>query len=317
MSGARPVLATFRMKLALLLAVTTLVSAGHGWAAQSYTVRGLVLKIDKPNRTLIVSCERISNYMNAMVMPFAVRNSAELDGLDAGTMIQFTLIVDGDSSYITGIRVQKYESVEADPLGARRLSLMAEIANPSSLPPQIKTGDTVPDFSLIDQTRHDVRLSEFRGKIVVMTFMYTHCVLPNFCFRTANNFRLLQKRFADQLGSNLIFISITFDPAHDTPEALAQYGKTWDADPRTWKLLTGHQADIDKISEQFGVSHFADEGLITHSLHTVIIKRDGTLAANLEGNDFSADQLGDLVQTVLGDSSELIRPALFIDRQQR
>jgi protein SCO1/2 len=234
-----------------------------------------------------------------MVMPFTVRESSELDGLSAGTMIQFTLVVDGDSSYITDIRVQKYESEEADPLGARRLGIVAALTDPSSLPPQIKTGESVPDFTLIDQTRHQVSLSEFKGKVVVMTFMYTHCVLPNFCFRTANNFHQLQKRFAGELGTALIFISITFDPTHDTPEAMAQYGKTWNADPKTWKLLTGPQSDIDKISGQFGVTHFPDEGVMIHSLHTVIIKRDGTLAANLEGNQFTADQLGDLVQTVL------------------
>jgi protein SCO1/2 len=296
--------ATAHLLRAIVVALALLSLAGPGRAAQSYTVRGLVLKVDQPNRSLIVSCESIPNYMNAMVMPFTVRHSVDLDGLAAGTMIQFTLVVDGESSYITDIRVQKYESVEADPLGARRLNMIASMADPSSVPPQITTGEPVPDFSLIDQTRHDVSLSQFKGKVVVMTFMYTHCVLPNFCFRTANNFRLLQKRFSGELGTNLIFISITFDPTHDTPEALAQYGKTWSADPKSWKLLTGPQSDIDKIGGQFGVSHFAEEGLITHSLHTVIIKRDGTLAANLEGNQFSADQLGDLVQTVLQDSSK-------------
>ena len=309
MNGAKPSPASVHIRPALFLAVALLSIAANARAAQSYTVRGLVLKVDKPNRSLIVSCESIPNYMNAMVMPFAVRNSVELDGLDAGRMIQFTLVVDGNVSFITGIRVLKYESVEADPLGARRLNLIAEMANPSSAPAAMKVGASVPDFSLIDQNRHDVTLSEFKGKVVVMTFMYTHCVLPNFCFRTANNFRLLQKRFADQLGRDLIFISITFDPAHDTPDALAQYGKTWNADPISWKLLTGPQADIDKISGQFGVSHFANEGLITHSLHTVVIKRDGTLAANLEGNEFNADQLGDLVQAVLKDPGEANSPS--------
>jgi protein SCO1/2 len=299
MSAAQPNTKTVHVKRALVLAAAILFFAGPSRAAQSYTVRGLVLKVDQPNRSLLVSCERIPDYMNAMVMPFTVRNSAELDGLDAGTMIQFTLVVDGESSYITGIRVQKYESVEADPLGARRLNILAQMADPSSVTPQIKIGQSVPDFSLTDQNRHGVTLSQFKGKVVVMTFMYTHCVLPNFCFRTANNFHQLQKRFADQLGSNLVFMSITFDPVHDTPDALVQYGKTWSADPKSWKLLTGPQSDIDKISGQFGVSHFADEGLMIHSLHTVIIKRDGTLAANLEGNQFNADQLGDLVQAVL------------------
>jgi protein SCO1 len=302
MSGAKRNSVANPVKRTFLLALAFLCLVKGGWAAQNYTVRGLVLKIDKPNRALIVSCERIPNYMNAMVMPFTVRNASELDGLDAGTMIQFTLVVDGNSSYITRIRIQKYESVEADPLGARRLNMIARMADPSSVPAQIKAGDAVPDFSLIDQNRQRVALSQFKGKVVVMTFMYTHCVLPNFCFRTANNFRQLQKRFAGQLGSNLIFISITFDPSHDTPAALAQYGKTWNADPKSWKLLTGPQAEIDKVSAQFGVNYLAEEGLITHSLHTVVIKRDGTLAANLEGNDFNADQLGDLVQAVLIDN---------------
>jgi len=302
MNGTKPSSVAVRFRRALILAVGFLSFVGSGSAAQNYTVRGLVLKVDKPNRSVVVSCERIPNYMNAMVMPFTVRDSAELDGLDAGTMIQFTLVVDGNSYYITGIRIQKYESVEADPLGARRLNMIAAMADPSSVPAQIKTGDAVPDFSLIDQNRQRVALSKFKGKVVVMTFMYTHCVLPNFCFRTANNFRQLQKRFADQLGTSLIFISITFDPGHDTPAALAEYGKTWNANPNTWKLLTGPQAEIDKVSGQFGVSYFAEEGLMTHSLHTVVIKRDGTLAANLEGNDFTADQLGDLVQTVLTDN---------------
>jgi len=297
-------------KGALLLAMAlSLLSAGPARAAQTYTVRGLVLKVDQANRSLVVSCEKIPNYMDAMVMPFTVRNSTELDGLAPGTMIQFTLVVDGDSAYVTGIRIQKYESAEADPLGAQRLNLLVGIDNPSSVEPQIKIGESVPDFSLIDQQRHNVTLSEFRGKVVVLTFMYTRCVLPNFCFRTANNFHRLQKRFADQLGRNLIFMSITFDPTHDTPEALAKYAKTWDADPKSWKVLTGSQTAIDKISGQFGVSHFADEGLIIHSLHTVIINRDGTMAANLEGNDFNADQLGDLVQSVLDGAPKPSTPA--------
>ncbi len=297
-------------KGALLLAMAlSLLFAGRARAAQTYTVRGLVLKVDEPNRSLVVSCERIPDYMDAMVMPFTVRNSAELDGLAPGTMIQFTLVVDGDSSYVTGIRIQKYESVEADPLGAQRLNLLVGMDDPSSAEPQIKAGESVPDFSLIDQERHDVTLAQFRGKVVVVTFMYTHCVLPNFCFRTANNFHRLQKRFADQLGRNLIFMSITFDPTHDTPETLAKYGKTWDADPKSWKVLTGSQTEIDKICGQFGVSHFADEGLIIHSLHTVIINRDGTMAANLEGNDYSADQLGDLVQAVLDGAPKPSIPA--------
>jgi len=217
-------------------------------------------------------------------------------------MIDFTLIVDHASSYIAGIHVHRYEGIEPDPLGARRLKVLAGIADPSTAQQEIKLGDAVTGFSLMDQNRENVSLGQFRGQVVALTFTYTHCVLPNFCFRIANNFRQLQKRFAGQLGRNLTFITITFDPAHDTPEVMAQYGKTWNANQQGWRLLTGSPAEIARFSRQFGLSYWPDEGVMTHSLHTIIVDRNGTLAADLEGNEFSAKQLGDLIEAELARS---------------
>jgi protein SCO1/2 len=90
-----------------------------------------------------------------------------------------------------------------------------------------------------------------------------------------------------------------FDPQRDHPDVLAKYAKTWKADPATWHFLTGSVPDIQHVSNMFGVDYFPDEGLMDHSLHTAIINRQGKLVANLEGNQFTAEQLGDLVQTVL------------------
>ncbi len=82
-------------------------------------------------------------------------------------------------------------------------------------------------------------LSELRGKVVAINFIYTSCALPNFCLRIANNFGVLQKRFRAQLGRDLVLLTVTFDPVHDTPEVLAQYASQWNADPATWHFLTG------------------------------------------------------------------------------
>jgi protein SCO1/2 len=268
-------------------------------ATQTYAVRGLLLKIDERTRSLLISCELIPGYMDAMVMAFNVGDTAQLDNLQVGTLIDFDLVVDGDKSYVQNIRQHHYEGVEADPIAARRLKLLAAISDPENDVPEIQTGAQVPDFTLTDQLGHKVALSDFRGKVVALTFTYTHCVLPNFCFRIANNFRQLQSRFASELGRNLVFLSITFDPAHDTPARMAEYGKTWNADPKSWRLLTGAPAVIDQVSREFGVSYWVDEGVMIHSLHTVLINRDGTVAANLEGNEFTATELGDYIQAVL------------------
>jgi protein SCO1/2 len=242
--------------------------------------------------------------MNAMVMPFTVRDPQELEALAPGTMIEFTLMVEQADSYIEKIHIHKYEGVEQDPLTARRLKLMTSITDTAAPPQGLKVGEKAPDFSLIDQNQQKVALSQFHGKVVAMTFTYTHCVLPNFCFRTANNFRLLQKRFESQLGSNLVLITITFDPAHDTPEVMAQYGKSWNADPKGWRLLSGPPPDVEAVCNHYGISFWADEGLMNHSLHTIVIDRQGNVVADLEGNDFNADQLGDLVQSVLAGNAK-------------
>jgi protein SCO1 len=286
------------MKRIILFIAVAMLLGTSAPAAQHFEARGLILKVDKSRQSLVISCEKIPQYMDAMVMSFAVRNPKELDGLTDGTMVDFTLIVADSSSYIEKIHIHRYEGVEQDPLTARRLKMMAGMTDPSAAAQELKTGDAVPDFHLIDQNRRDVTLSQFSGKVEVLTFVYTHCALPNFCFRVSNNFRQLQKRFADQMGRQLILLTITFDPVHDTPEVLAQYGKTWSANPDSWRLLTGDPSAIAAIGGKFGMSYWADEGLMNHSLHTAVIGRDGKLIANLEGNEYTAGELGDLVATL-------------------
>ena len=287
------------VKRALVLAAALSACAAQGWAAKSYSARGLVLKVDKAHNSLVVSCEKIPGFMDAMAMPFDVRDPQELSALAPGTMIEFTLVVDDDTSYVEKIHIHRYEGVEQDPMAARRLKLMTTIADGASAPPALKIGDKAPDFSLVDQNRQHVSLSQFSGKVVAITFTYTHCALPNFCFRIANNFRRLQKRFADRLGNDLVFMTITFDPAHDTPEVMAKYGKTWNSDPGSWKLLSGPTVEVEEVCNRFGISFWQDEGLMTHSLHTFLVDRRGNLVADLEGNEYSADQLGDLIQAML------------------
>jgi protein SCO1 len=283
----------------VLFSAAVIFFAACAWAGPPYSVKGIVLKVDKPHRTLLVSCQSIPGYMDAMVMPFSVHQSKELAGIVPGVAIDFTLVADERAAYAEDIHVHDFETLEQDPLGARRLKLLDTIVAPAAQTPLINVGQHVPDFALVDQNSQPVTLAQFSGKVVAITFMYTHCPLPNFCFRLTNNFGRLQKRFAQQMGRDLVLLSVTFDPQHDTPEILAKYGDIWKADPKGWRLLTGPQPDIEKLCHELGMNFWPDEGIMAHSLHTVILDRHGNLAANLEGNEFAADQLGDLVQTVM------------------
>jgi protein SCO1 len=284
-----------------LLAATLLayLAAPAATAADRHPAKGMVISVSRPNHRFTASIEEIPGVMKAMTMPFEVRRDAELDGLTPGALVEFTFVVDANESYAEAVKVVRQPSVEQDPFAANRLATLNEIVSGIPVVPALAIGATVPNFTLIDQTNRRVSLASLRGKVVALNFVYTSCALPNFCLRIANHFNVLQKRFANRLGRDLILLTVTFDPAHDTPEVLATYASQWNADPAVWHFLTGPPADIQRVCRLFGVHAFPNEGLMDHSLHTVVIDRRGTLAVNIEGNSYSAVQLGDLTAELL------------------
>ena len=271
------------------------------WAGRTYSASGMVLQVDQEHKTLLVSCDSIPGFMEAMTMPFDVRDAKQLDGLSPGMIIAFTIVAEDHASYAEHIQVRPYKSVEQDPLTARRLKLLNRISNPDTSTQELEIGATVPDFTLIDQVHHRISLSQYAGKVVALNFIYTSCALPNFCYRSANNFGVLQRRFKEQLGRDLVLLTVTFDPQRDHPEQLAHYAEQWKADPKTWHFLTGNVPDVEHVTSMFGMDYFPEEGLMSHSLHTAVINRRGVLVANIEGNRFTTNQLGDLVKTVLSE----------------
>jgi protein SCO1/2 len=237
--------------------------------------------------------------MEAMTMPFSVNDAKVLDGLAPGVMIDFTLVVDKKSSYAEEIRVRPYHSTDREPLEVSRLKVLQGAIAPESTAKVLTIGQPVPNFTLTDQKRRSVSLTQFAGKVVAVNFIYTRCALPEYCYRISNNFGRIQKRFSKQLGRELVLLTITFDPVHDQPEVLAEYARIWKADPQSWRFLTGDAPEVRRVCGLFGVDFWQDEALLTHSIHTAIIDRQGKLVANLEGNQYSAEQLGDLVATVI------------------
>lgn len=262
-----------------------------------HTVTGLVLDVDAAHSRVVVSHEAVPNVMPAMTMPFEVRRSKELAGVATGMLIEFTLVIGTDTSYAEGVRIVRYASIEQDPLTARRLKLFRDRTAQQPSIAMLTAGQPVPDFSLTDHQRRQVSLSQFRGKVVAVNFIYTSCVLPQFCYRISNHFNVVHRRFKTR--SDLVLLTITFDPSRDNPEVLADYARQWNGNPDTWRFLTGPADDIRAVTARFGVEFFPDEGLMSHSLHTAVIDRGGRLVANLEGNQFTAAQLGDLVEQAL------------------
>jgi len=240
--------------------------------AKSYQVDGIIVAVDPAARTMLVSHRSIGRYMPAMMMPFRVDDPSQLTGLYPGMRVEFDLVVNKDRSFARNIRKTGGDDVK--------------IPTPKD---QLHVGDEVADFRLLDQDSHEVRLSEFRGKIVAIDFLYTRCPLPDVCPRLAATFATLQRRFA---GSDVVLLSITVDPDYDSPAVLAAYAKRWGADPTRWRFLTG---DVARVAAQLGEVYWTDEGSIGHNSTTSIIGRDGRLKAVVEGSGYRVDQLADLI----------------------
>jgi protein SCO1 len=265
-------------------------------ATQKYPAFGLVLAIEGAH-TLSVSCKEIPGFMDAMVMHIDVPDSKQLKNIQPGALIDFTLVAGEKSTYAENIRIHRFESPDQRQLEVQTLKIVTGASDAKSDAAILPVGQKVPDFNLIDQHHRPLRFSELSGKVVALSFVYTRCSFPEYCLRLSNNLGLVGKRFSSQLDKDLVLLTITFDPTNDSPEVLAKYAQTWKASAKGWYFLTGPSDDVKRVCLMFGMNFWPDMGMLAHSMHTAVIDRKGILVANLEGNEFSAEQLGDLLET--------------------
>ena len=259
-----------------------------GACAAHNDARGLVLKVDPATSTVTISHEDIPGYMDAMVMPFTSRDAKAVDEIRPGDRIAFRLNVRNDRSWIDRIRL--LSAAPADP----------GLLQTPAVPTLVKIGEPMPDFTLIDQDGQPTSLASLRGKVVAVTFIYTRCPLPDYCPRMITNLKAVERRFPDRVGHDVALVAVTFDPQFDTPKRMKEYARFFGSDKAGWQFLTGSIDEVSRVCSMFGVEFWPEEGLITHTLQTAVIDKEGRLAAQVEGKDYSGTQLADLVGQVLG-----------------
>ncbi len=273
-----------RVRLHPILFVSALWAAS---CATTYPARGLVLRVDPAETSVTVSHDPIIGYMSAMVMRLPVRNPREMTSLRPGDVIEFRLRPDKRGTSIDRIKHLSAAGVDAGLTMTPAASAL------------VKVGEIVPDFTLTDQDGRAVSLSSLRGQVVAITFIYSRCPLPDYCPRMVNNLADVRDRFRDRLGRDLTLLTVTFDPKYDTPEVLANFAERYRANIPGWRFLSGTPEAIASVCASFGIEYWPDQGLITHSLQTAVIDRDGRLRASIEGRGFTGRQIADLVGTVL------------------
>jgi len=286
------------LTLIAALAIAAAACGSHS-DQRTFPLQGQVQSIDAPRKLVIVKHEEIKGFMPAMTMPYEVEDPAVLTRLAPGDLINSTLVVMLSGAHLTNVKKVGTAPLDAPPAEA-------PMPTASSGFELLKPGEAVPPGSFVDQDGRKRTFAAFKGSPVVMTFIYTKCPLPTFCPLMDRHFATLQQTLkADPALAKVHLVTVSFDPAIDTPPVLKAHAKTLGADLTRWTFLTGDRDAVDQFAARFGVSvarALNDPRDITHNLRTVIIKPDGTLAKTYTGNDWTPEQvLSDLRSLTTGD----------------
>jgi protein SCO1/2 len=274
---------------ALVLVAAASACGRSGPPPREFEIVGQIQAINAAQSQVTIKHQDIKGFMPGMTMTFKAEKSA-IDGRQPGDLVTGTLVVGEVDVHISRLTVTGHR--ELDP----------KTVLPADGSAIIQPGDMVKDATLIDQDGKMRHLSEWRGHRLALTFVYTRCPLPEFCPLMNQHFRTVQTTLAKTPAlSDVRLLTMTLDPAYDTPAVLKPFAAGAGADPARWTFLTATPADAAPFLEQFGIIVERDpsnEVQITHNLRTAVIGADGRLKSVQTGNRWLPDELvADLAAT--------------------
>jgi protein SCO1/2 len=277
--------------ITLILASVFLFSSCHSSkpsAEKRYPFTGRVVSIDAQAESAVIDGDNIPGFMDAMAMSYKIKPPAMLNQLAPGDSIAAEVVVAPDPKNPDAALDSWLENVKVTAHAAS-----AAPANALHIP---APGEAVPDFSFTNQSGKHISLEQYSGKVLLVTFIYTRCPFPDFCPRMSSNFAEAYKQLAAK--PNVHLLSLSFDPEHDTPKVLRDYGfsvaHTHDPALFTrWEFAAPSAADLPKIADFFALTVKPEGGLITHTLSTAVIGPDGKIIKWYHGSDW---QVSDLIK---------------------
>lgn len=254
---------------------------------QVFQVKGTIIELLPAEKSVRIQHEAIPGYMPAMTMPFDVKDTNELAGLEAGDGISFRLTVTEKEGWID--QLKKISAPRTNTLPTTGPFRFVRDVEP------LNVGDPLPDYRFTNHLGQPMNLGQFRGQALAFTFIFTRCPYPNFCPLMSNNFREVQDLLlkTPNAPTNWHLFTISFDPDWDTPARLKAYAEGMRHDPRHWSFLTGDLVDITAIAEQVGevFTRDADGPGISHNLRTVVVDARGRVQNIIPENKWKPAEL--------------------------
>jgi protein SCO1/2 len=279
-------------RIALLLLLAALLAcdvAQQSQRARRVHGRGVVEAVDVAEKQVVIDHEDIPGVMPAMSMSFDVGDPRLLETLAPGQQIEFTL----------ELREQSLRVVAARVLAETGVAGRSGTLEPAGFARAVGEAQPAPDFALVDQDGRPVSLASLRGHVLLLDFIYTHC--PGPCPILTARHVALQRALPPELAEKVRFVSISLDPARDTPEAMRAYATARGADLARWSFLTGDTAAVTDVLERYGVGAQAGaNGEIEHLVVTYVIDAEGRIARRFGGLEHRKETLLAALGSVAG-----------------
>src|SRR6185436_3513465 len=247
-----------------------------------YDFKGKVIVVEPDKHLVTVSHEDIKGYMPAMTMPFAVKNESDLQILAPDDEITATLVINGKHSWLEDLIITRQSATAPAMPGAQ----------------MAKPGDEVPNFTLLNQDNREIHVKDYRGKTLLLTFIYTRCPVPDYCTLMSDNFAQIDRALGQdpELYGKTHLLSISIDPEYDTPKVLRSYGAAHTERYQSetfahWEFAGGTKEQVKEIAQFFGLTYFPEKDQIIHALRTVIINPQGKVTKIYGGNDWKPEQI--------------------------
>jgi protein SCO1/2 len=251
---------------------------------------GEVLSINLSTNTLTVHHQAILGLMPAMTMEFAV-STTDARLLHSGDNIKADLVIlSGTPARLEHIWPNERQLSDILTTSAKALR---EDTNDRGVSAYREVGEIIPNFSLLNQDGKIVESDHFRGKQIMLNFIYTRCPIADMCPLATTKMMATQKLANSNKVSNIEFISISLDPENDTPGVLKEYATARGIDTSNFTFLTGPQGAIRDLLTQFGVIAEFSGDLVKHTLVTLLINSNGKIIWRADGSAWEPQDFTD------------------------
>lgn len=256
-------------------------------AEKRYPLTGEIVKADPERSVLIVSHDEIKGFMMAMTMEFKV-SQGDLAIAKPGQHIRAELVQRDDGFHLEKIWPDDAATQRALDAAAKALAQDTAMRGKEAYR---EIGETLPEFTLLDQEGRAVAGSRFRGKQIVLNFIFTRCPIATMCPAATERMSALQKAAKAAGAKDFELVSVSLDPEYDTPGVLKEYAQIRGLDTSNWSFLTGPDAAVRHLLAQLGVIREFEGATIKHTLATVLINEQGKITYRVDGSVWSVDDM--------------------------